>query len=268
MPNRTVTNSGAVSTSPPPTELILNPQNPRFSKDVAQGVLKVDGVEYIRKKDKARKGDKPKAWSNIWKYTVALIRLDNKKELFYCCQCENDESNQTLPSASGTTNARAHLIKAHLINPDTGAVVEKQLVDLDASNEVVVTKSNSKFRTLLIRWFVCCQIAFFMLENKYFRELITYMNVALGSLLPKAASTIRQWILREYKWKKDELRKALKESLSKVHLSFDIWTAGNWIGVISIWAYWVDSAGKRQRRLLAFRRIYRSHSGESSSDYL
>ena len=35
--------------------------------------------------------------------------------------------------------------------------------------------------------------------------------------------------------------------------------------MISIWAYWIDSAGARQRRLLAFRRIYRSHSGENQA---
>ena len=71
--------------------------------------------------------------------------------------------------------------------------------------------------------------------------------------------------MRQYHFKKKELKLSLALSISKIHLSFDIWTAGNWIGVISIWAYWIDSAGARQRRLLAFRRIYRSHSGENQA---
>ena len=192
MPNQPLTRSGALTTSPPPEDVILNPRHPSFRKAVAEGVFKVNGAQYIRKKDKARKGDKAKEWSSVWQFGVALVRLDNKKEFFYCCQCENKQMEQTLPALNGTTNCRRHIIKTHRINPDTGKVIEQATVDPDASNEVVIRKSNNTFKGLLVRWFVCCQIAFFMLENKYFRELVTYMNAALGALLPKAASTIRQ----------------------------------------------------------------------------
>jgi hypothetical protein len=121
------------------------------------------------------------------------------------------------------------------------------------------------FKALLIRWIVCCQLAFYMLENTAFRDLVAYLNAALGALLPKARATLRKWIIAEYDDRKIILKTELQESVSKIHISFDVWTAGNWIGIISIWGYWVNSAGQRQRRLLAFRRIYRSHSGDNQA---
>jgi hypothetical protein len=107
-----------------------------------------------------------------------------------------------------------------------------------------------------------------MLENTVFRELISYLNTALGALLPKARKTLRTWIIAKYEERKEVLKVELQQSISKIHISFDIWTAGNWIGIISVWAYWIDDAGERQRRLLAFRRIYRSHTGDNQASII
>jgi hypothetical protein len=159
----------------------------------------------------------------------------------------------------------------YLRNPDTGDVVSPQEL-LKGPKQVVYslveTKDINTFKVLLIRWFVCCQLAFFMLENSVFRELIVWLNTALGALLPAAQSTLRRWIIAEYEERKTVLKAELQASISKIHISFDIWTAGNWIGIISVWAYWIDDAGNRQRRLLAFRRIYRSHSGDNQAAIL
>jgi hypothetical protein len=111
-------------------------------------------------------------------------------------------------------------------------------------------------------------MALFMLENVYFRELITYLHKGLGGLLPKSAKTLRNWLIAEYDEQKKSLAAELSFTLSRIHITFDIWTAGNFVGFISIWAYWIDKSGVRQRRLLAFRRIYGSHSGENQSEVL
>jgi hypothetical protein len=52
------------------------------------------------------------------------------------------------------------------------------------------------FKQLLIRWIVCCHIAFFQVENVYFRELLFFLYPGLEKFLPKAASTIRGWVTR------------------------------------------------------------------------
>ena len=153
----------------------------------------------------------------------------------------------------------------HNRDPDTGVVEGLKVLPKDAVFTVVEKKNMDTFKALLVRWIVCCQLAFSILENKVFRDLIAYLNSGFGKLLPKATATLRKWIFAEYEERKAVLKAELQASISKIHISFDIWTAGNWIGVISIWGYWIDDAGSRQRRLLAFRRIYRSHSGDNQA---
>lgn len=74
--------------------------------------------------------------------------------------------------------------------------------------------------------------------------------------------------MEAFEHEKGTLKASLKKSRSKVHLSFDIWSAQSWIGVICIWGYWIDTEGVRQRRMLAFRRMYASHSGENQSEII
>jgi hypothetical protein len=153
---------------------------------------------------------------------------------------------------------------AHNRDPSTGEVVVNQGTTSNALT-LVTTVQKETFKVLLIRWIVGCQIAFFMMENKLFRDLIHCLNAAVAAYLPKATATIRRWIMAAYTQRKEDLKEELQLSISKVHIAFDIWTAGNWIGVICLWGYWADAAGKRQRRLLAFRRIYHSHDGENQA---
>jgi hypothetical protein len=43
--------------------------------------------------------------------------------------------------------------------------------------------------------------------------------------------------MAKYEEYKAVLKVELQQSISKIYITFDIWTAGNWIGIISIWAY-------------------------------
>jgi hypothetical protein len=45
---------------------------------------------------------------------------------------------------------------------------------------------------------VYCYIAFRMVENEHFRDLIKFLSSSLGGLLPRAVSTIRGWITEVY----------------------------------------------------------------------
>ena len=243
--------------------IILDPHNPGYCKDAVSSTFKVNGIEYILKREVARIGGARKEVSKCWKYGRALVRTEDKKEYYYCLECERNKRPQTLPKLNGTAAGRYHMKNAHNRDPDTGDKIVKEAVK-GAVYQLVERKNYDVFKELLIRWFVCCQLAFFMLENTIFRELVVYLNAALGGLLPRARSTLRRWIMDEYNSRKEALKEELAVSASKIHISFDIWTAGSWIGVISVWAYWV-AEGQRERRLLAFRRIYGSHDGDNQA---
>lgn len=89
---------------------------------------------------------------------------------------------------------------------------------------VTATRYES-FKTLLVRWIVYCQVAFAMLENEYFRELLACLNQSVANLLPRERATLRRWIMDEYVTQRAVLKNELAQAISDVHLSFDLWTA-------------------------------------------
>jgi hypothetical protein len=179
------------STAALPT-LILNPKNPAYHKDTIPSSIEIAGVEHVRKDALVKWSDSRKKTSKCWVFGEALIRKEDKKAFYYCYDCEDKRMNQLMLALDGTSSVRTHMKNCYNRDPDTGLVGTSKSVPKDAVFTLVEQKNMNTFKALLIRWFVCCQLAFFMLENTVFRELITYLNTALGSLLPRARSTLRK----------------------------------------------------------------------------
>ncbi|KHO10917.1 Extracellular membrane protein, CFEM domain protein [Metarhizium robertsii ARSEF 23] len=135
--------------------------------------------------------------------------------------------------------------------------------DAAASSAFFWKDSIEKFKELLIRWIVYCHIAFFQLENQYFRELLFFLNPALMNHLPKAARTIRSWVMTAFMSKKEQLREDLQHSKSRISISFDLWTSPNPYAILGVVAMWIDAAGKRRSTVLGMRRVYGEHTGEN-----
>lgn len=120
------------------------------------------------------------------------------------------------------------------------------------------------FKLLLIRWIVYCHIAFYQIENVYFRELLEFLNIGLALLVPKR-STIRKWVINEYKKQKKKLKYDLREARSNIHISFDLWTSPNSYAIMAIVSHYIDKDGKKQTKLLAIRRLEGDHNGENQA---
>ncbi|KAF7444167.1 Dimer-Tnp-hAT domain containing protein [Pyrenophora tritici-repentis] len=177
--------------------------------------------------------------SHIWKYGLQYIRDSDKKEVYYCHECRVGKSKQELFVINGTSRIRNHLEQKHQIDPQSG-------IKRKGSKESV-----EKFKELLIRWIVYCHIAFFQLENQYFRELLLFLNPALLNHLPKAAKTIRSW------------GGPLHHSRSRISISFDLWTSPNPYAILGVVAMWINTTGMRRVTALGMRRIYGEHTGEN-----
>ena len=209
--------------------------------------------------------------SHIWKYGLQYIRSSDKKEVYYCHECTVGKSKQELFVINGTSRIRNHLEQKHRIDPQSGikrkGSVRKSIIDQQkdaaASNTFFWKESVEKFKELLIRWIVYCHIAFFQLENQYFRELLLFLNPALLNHLPKAARTIRSWVMNAFISKKQQLREDLYHSRSRISISFDLWTSPNPYAILGVVAMWIDATGKRRVTVLGMRRICGEHTGEN-----
>jgi hypothetical protein len=145
---------GAAAAANP--SLILNPNHPGFTADAAALSIEVAGVNYIRRKRLAVKVKRSES-SLCWDYGERIYRSLDKKAFYYCYDCERLKVAQQLPSAEGTTGARNHMKHYHRRDPDTGVVAvdkEAKKEDKDAVISFVKIESLSKFKELLVRWFV------------------------------------------------------------------------------------------------------------------
>ena len=228
-----------------------------------------DHITYLNRA-KTTKAARPGS-SHVWKYGLHYIRDSDKKEVYYCHECAVGKYKQELFVINGTSGVRNHLEQKHQIDPQSGirkhsstrkSVLEQQK-SAAATNAFFWKDSIDKFKELLIRWIVYCHIAFFQLENQYFRELLFFLNPSLLNHLPKAARTIRNWVIEAFRSKKQRLREDLQRSRSRISISFDLWTSPNPYAILGVVAMWIDTAGKRQTTVLGIRRVYGEHTGEN-----
>ena len=82
---------------------------------------------------------------------------------------------------SGTSGVRMHISSVHNLDPNTGELqsTSSKVARRSAYFELVDKKELDWFKMLLIRWFILCQLAPFMLENVLFRDFVAYPNTSL-----------------------------------------------------------------------------------------
>ncbi|KAK4907172.1 hypothetical protein LTR49_023780 [Elasticomyces elasticus] len=214
---------------PPPATITLDRTNPRYQAVSELDIFKVRGKEYQRVSSIAARvsgKEERKARSFAYKVGEKLVRQSDGKEVTIAI-CRRE---QELFIINDTTPALTHLREEHGFDKagnKVAVVREPSQAALPTVNTATTTYNYVEFKRLLVCWMVYCFIAFRMVENVYFRELLTFCNAGLGKPLPKASATIRLWIMAEYKKQKILVKNQLHDAISNIHLSFDLWTSPN-----------------------------------------
>jgi hypothetical protein len=97
----------------------------------------------------------------------------------------------------------------------------------------------NRFRFHLLRWIMNEQLPFVTVKDEDFREMLLSLSISIERYLPHK-STIRNWVMTEFQQSKSFIKQTLKESKSKVHISFDLWTAPNAYAICAITAHFVE----------------------------
>jgi hypothetical protein len=237
------------------------------ARDITPIVL--HGQKYYKSSDLAKKSKEKKKTSHIWEKGFEITREDDgKSKFYYCCLCVdvNKDPNYKPLSVNGISSIHAHFLAKHEFDKNGNKVRHDSSTRSNTASpgpEALVFKwTLANFKLFLIKWIVICHIAFIQIENRYFQNLVNFLQVALGKFLP-SRNTFRCWVLAEYDRRKRRLRKELRRTRSNIHLSFDLWTSPNYYAIIAIVAHFIDSKGYRQTKLLALRQLKGEHSGEN-----
>ena len=95
-----------------------------------------------------------------------------------------------------------------------------------------------------------------------FRAFLQYINPKVLEFLPTSSNTIREWVLRQYKSRKETMKSKIHSARSKIHISCDLWTSPNSLAILGVIAHYIDKDGALQHTNLALKIIIGEHTGE------
>jgi hypothetical protein len=92
-----------------------------------------------------------------------------------------------------------------------------------------------------------------------FRELVAFLSPSITSLMPRASTALRHWIVNEYETQK----KIVVPSPKRAVPSYICLSMCGQLAIGSALPVSRDTGSIRQRKTLAFGRLNGSHSGEN-----
>jgi hypothetical protein len=240
------------------------------------------GQLYIRGDVAAIDNDRYKSswWSFGTKY--ALITAPTDVAGWYCGQsvCES--------RFLITTRGAAHIVQRHM--EDMHNMKRKKGVnEMSATpnssqpdgtsftgsfRSLSTTLSSSKFQAQILRWFILDHIPLAKADSVEFVRLLKLCNPSIEKM-SLSRQSLRRWAEEAYQAEKDKIRKELAASLSRIHISFDLWTSPNKYAVFGAVAHFVRSVqadktsiAQNHSVLLGLKRMRAGHTHKDQADIL
>lgn len=118
------------------------------------------------------------------------------------------------------------------------------------------------FRRSLMRWIVKQHIPFLAIEDDDFRAILVELNQSVAGYLV-SADTIRNWVRNDFHFATVLVKGYLASALSRIHISFDLWTSPNGLAICGVCAHFVGPDNRNRSLLIGMKRMQFSHDGES-----
>jgi hypothetical protein len=205
--------------------------------------------------------------SDIWSHTRPIKdgeeTYKGRYKLLYCRHCS--ETNTYV--APSTTNLGRHLEKVHSIVSSSSVPLVRQQAEkqLQSLVEKLGVESHQTDKAIideaLVSLVVVRSLPFNIAQWPEFHAYSMALNPEATSILAKTHTQLPKLISESWSRAQDVVRRKLQSSLSKIHLSLDVWTSPNRHLLLGICAHFVDfNEEKFQKALLALRTIS-NHSG-------
>ena len=124
-----------------------------------------------------------------------------------------------------------------------------------------------RFRILLLRLFVYCQLSFNLIECPEFRELLLYIQPTIDRYLP-GRTAIASWATDEFDQGVEVVKQAISQAKSRIHISFDIWTTPTGKPILGICAHFLNDVYELVHPLLALRFLAGHHTGLAMAEVI
>jgi hypothetical protein len=240
-------------------------------------ILEVKSVKYIEVllKSEGKRAQTAWYWEHGKEWECQKADPNGKKPRVWACAYCNGFKHYSI---HGSSKINDHLSKVHKLrkdgplNPRTSIAAQLQrhspqtLQDLDITDSDRRLIQEKKFKAALVAFICCCHIAFSIVENRWFITLLSTMSNLVAELMPASHTTVRKWMIESFYTNKSKIRTRLHQARSNIHLSFDLWTSGNYYSFNAIIAHFVDTDYKIKTALIGFRDLEGPHSGENIAE--
>src|SRR5579859_4422054 len=195
--------------------------------------------------------------SYIWNHGTKIIRSDGSSG-WKCIHCRH-----VLP-VSSTSNQRYHLRETHKItDPEHHANDQPTTLDRHILRPFRVDVA----RKLLVEYHVEHRLPFLAIDSPALQRLLEYLDPRSVKALT-TANTLRADCIRYFEIAKNTIINILSSAMSRIHLTWDLWTSPNFKAMIAITTHWTDKNWKVQSTLIAIREIEGDHDGENISQII
>ncbi|KAF5229478.1 hypothetical protein FANTH_14191 [Fusarium anthophilum] len=133
----------------------------------------------------------------------------------------------------------------------------------------VIPKAKIKaIRELSVGFVFDSDVPFTIFEHSFLRKIFIRFDSDLVVQMAWSGSCITGEVHQLLEAKRDTIKAELRNALTAVHISFDLWTSPNRFAIMAVFAHFIDQLGHQQSRLLALRRQSGAHSGENPAGSL
>ena len=243
--------SSALSTAPddliePSTfgrELPASP-SPTIEDSIGLDLGRLPGYEKVPPLKKAKS-----SWT--WEHGYELMKSDGSR-WWVCRLCHHTKvSNGVRPhiySSKSSTHTASHMKRCHpsvanvYLRGEEGhsPTVVDQLRRPVIKESTLVTPFNTKqFKSALLEWLIHDDITFRQAASTRLRKLLVLANPLIEPIAPHSHGTVSLWIQELFEAKKKEVIELLVDLKSKVNISFDLWTSGNYLPLLGVVAHFI-----------------------------
>jgi hypothetical protein len=221
-----------------------------------------------------------RSWIWTQGYEVEETKTGDKYWLCKKCHTAKKYQSHMWKVTGGTGRPLGHMKDVHQLTGD-GPLTKKRTFfdafkqsdgsftsrDRDIVHRLITSFNADRFKCKLTRWIVQDNVAFNQVESPYFSDVLCELQDCFRAtdLLP-THRTVRDWIMRDFKKFKGTVTEHMQKSLSKIHVSFDLWTSRSLLSLCGIVVHFIDSQGKACTFLLSLPELVGSHTGINISE--
>ena len=177
----------------------------------------------------------------------------------YCAQAQSRMRSVTCERNTISTKSTTRSPATSSVTPSDASQEPDRL-----QRSVVTALNVSQFKKRVMQWVVEEHIPLSKLSSSAFRDMMLAAQPSLKRYLPSPFG-MRNQVVAAYAVEKERTKAILRASLSKIHLSFDVWTSPSRYAILAVVAHFLTDEGRgphNQARPLALRRMRGRHGAE------